>query len=247
MIKFFRKIRRKLLTENKFSKYLIYAIGEIFLVMIGIFLALQLNTWNDTKVKTRKEITNLKEININLKGDLENQIIPGYDYYKISIKVYNILQSNFYESAQRISEDSIRKLFFKMVLPWNLAFNTVAFDNLGSTDLISNDLLRKNISNLYGYEYKIIMDYHNITITELREDFVPLLFNNLNLFKVLSVSQLNYLKNDNGINARLTGMMYRRNSLKNYFLQIQPVVEQIILDIENEVKRLEEEYNLHNN
>lgn len=47
MIKFFRKIRQKLLSENKFSKYLIYAIGEILLVVIGIVIALQLNEWND--------------------------------------------------------------------------------------------------------------------------------------------------------------------------------------------------------
>jgi len=46
MIKFFRKIRQKMLTENKFSKYLIYAIGEIALIMIGILMALQLNNWN---------------------------------------------------------------------------------------------------------------------------------------------------------------------------------------------------------
>jgi hypothetical protein len=43
MIKFFRKIRQQLLTENRFSKYLIYAIGEIVLVVIGIVIALQLN------------------------------------------------------------------------------------------------------------------------------------------------------------------------------------------------------------
>ena len=40
MIKFFRKIRQRLLTNNKFSKYLLYAIGEIILVVIGILLAL---------------------------------------------------------------------------------------------------------------------------------------------------------------------------------------------------------------
>ncbi|MDB4270476.1 DUF6090 family protein [bacterium] len=49
MIKFFRKIRQRLLTENKFSKYLIYAIGEIVLVVIGIVIALQLNNWNETR------------------------------------------------------------------------------------------------------------------------------------------------------------------------------------------------------
>ena len=47
MIKFFRKIRQKLLSENKFSKYLIYAIGEIILVVIGILIALTINNWNE--------------------------------------------------------------------------------------------------------------------------------------------------------------------------------------------------------
>lgn len=47
MIKFFRSLRMKLLTENKFTKYLIYALGEIILVVIGILIALQLNEWND--------------------------------------------------------------------------------------------------------------------------------------------------------------------------------------------------------
>ena len=49
MIKFFRKIRQKMLTENKFNKYLIYAFGEIVLVVIGILIALQINTWNENK------------------------------------------------------------------------------------------------------------------------------------------------------------------------------------------------------
>ena len=49
MIKFFRKIRQRLLSENKFSKYLIYAIGEIVLVVIGIIIALQINNWNENR------------------------------------------------------------------------------------------------------------------------------------------------------------------------------------------------------
>jgi len=49
MIKFFRKIRRQLLTENRFSKYLLYAIGEIVLVVIGILIALQINIWNENR------------------------------------------------------------------------------------------------------------------------------------------------------------------------------------------------------
>lgn len=49
MIKFFRKIRQKLLSENKFSKYLLYAIGEIILVVIGILIALYINNLNTEK------------------------------------------------------------------------------------------------------------------------------------------------------------------------------------------------------
>ena len=40
MISLFRKIRQKLLEENKIGNYLKYAVGEIFLVVIGILIAL---------------------------------------------------------------------------------------------------------------------------------------------------------------------------------------------------------------
>ena len=56
MIKLFRKIRKRLLTENKFSKYLVYAIGEILLVMIGILLAFQVDSWNDQRKRDLLEI-----------------------------------------------------------------------------------------------------------------------------------------------------------------------------------------------
>jgi len=54
MIKFFRKIRQKLLSENRFSKYLIYAVGEILLVVIGILIAVQINNFNEQN-KTYQE------------------------------------------------------------------------------------------------------------------------------------------------------------------------------------------------
>ncbi len=49
MISFFRKLRQQLIVENRFSKYLTYAIGEIFLVVIGILIALSINNWNIEK------------------------------------------------------------------------------------------------------------------------------------------------------------------------------------------------------
>lgn len=44
MIKFFRRIRINLLSAGKTGKYFKYAIGEIVLVVIGILIALQINT-----------------------------------------------------------------------------------------------------------------------------------------------------------------------------------------------------------
>jgi hypothetical protein len=72
MIKFFRKIRQKLLTENKISKYLIYAIGEIILVVIGIMIALSINNANDIENKRQKELTLLTEMRQNLEIDRDD-------------------------------------------------------------------------------------------------------------------------------------------------------------------------------
>tara|TARA_B100000497_G_C7549579_1_gene332183 strand:+ start:52 stop:264 length:213 start_codon:yes stop_codon:yes gene_type:complete len=66
MIKFFRKIRQRLLSENRFSKYLLYAIGEVVLVVIGILIALNLNTNSENEKLVVQEIKILKEIKSEL-------------------------------------------------------------------------------------------------------------------------------------------------------------------------------------
>ena len=62
MFRFFRQLRQRLLpiaigTENKFSRYFFYAIGEIMLVVIGILIALQINTWNDNRLQEKEAMT----------------------------------------------------------------------------------------------------------------------------------------------------------------------------------------------
>ena len=49
MIKFFRHIRQRYISEGKTGKYIKYAIGEIVLVVIGILIALQINNWNESR------------------------------------------------------------------------------------------------------------------------------------------------------------------------------------------------------
>ena len=49
MTSLFRKIRQNLLTQNRVTRYLAYALGEILLVVIGILFALSINTWNENR------------------------------------------------------------------------------------------------------------------------------------------------------------------------------------------------------
>lgn len=80
MIKFFRHIRKRLLSENKFSKYLIYAIGEIVLVVIGILIALNINNSNQERINEAEIKSILKEIQQDLKSDVERSK-QVFDFY----------------------------------------------------------------------------------------------------------------------------------------------------------------------
>lgn len=62
MLRFFRTIRKKLIedpsicrTGDNVRKYLLYAVGEILLVVIGILIALQVNNWNENKAQKSQE------------------------------------------------------------------------------------------------------------------------------------------------------------------------------------------------
>ena len=71
MIRLFRKVRHKLLSENNYGIYAFYAIGEIVLVMVGILLALQIDNWNEA----RKDRSTEKQYLERLLHDLQNDTI----------------------------------------------------------------------------------------------------------------------------------------------------------------------------
>lgn len=51
MFRFFRQIRQRVLTQNRVSRYFLYALGEIVLIVIGIMIALQLDNYNEERKK----------------------------------------------------------------------------------------------------------------------------------------------------------------------------------------------------
>ena len=77
MIKFFRRIRQKLLSQGSLNKYLLYAIGEILLVMIGILLALQVNNWNEHRKAQERQ----QKLYANLKIDFQSRLNELEDFY----------------------------------------------------------------------------------------------------------------------------------------------------------------------
>ena len=62
MIHLFRRIRQQYFRKNKLNKYLLYAVGEIILVVIGILIALQINNRNELRKDRQAEKVYLREI-----------------------------------------------------------------------------------------------------------------------------------------------------------------------------------------
>ncbi len=130
MIKFFRKIRQKLLKENKFSKYLLYAIGEILLVVIGILIALQINNWNENKKSDRVLKNYYSQILQELNKD------STYIHQRIKILDSNTLKyNNYIDSFQK--QGSLEELLtIQGKLNFGVSalnFNTNTIETLQST------------------------------------------------------------------------------------------------------------------
>jgi hypothetical protein len=155
VIKFFRKIRQKLLQDKKFSKYLIYAIGEIVLVVVGILIALQINNWNEAKKYREKEVILLTEMKANLQEDLKD-LQFNIENNKKRIRYNDVIRTVMEEKIP--FNDSLKPYFGNIFGNFQLVENTSAWENLKSVglDLVSNDSLRNNLSQLYSNRYNYL-------------------------------------------------------------------------------------------
>ena len=149
MLRFFRKIRQQLLGEGSIRKYLIYAIGEILLVMIGILLALQVSIWNQNVIKKQKEIKLLKELRLSLEAS-DRHFQSTLKESKKILKAKELV-IDFFENDQ-VWEDSLQQYFNQFFLLQDYNIDETAFRSLESwgIDKLSNDTLREQISHLYN-------------------------------------------------------------------------------------------------
>ena len=143
MIKFFRRIRQRLLSENKFSKYFFYAIGEIILVVFGILIALQINYWSEKKLFEKEYISDLKTIQENLKIDAKN-LSGNANAGEYVIKYWN----SFYNGDTLFNS----KHFMTRLSGPNLIIDNNGYKNAvnkGTLKLIKNDSLKNSLIKYY--------------------------------------------------------------------------------------------------
>ncbi len=165
MIKFFRKIRKKLLSENKFSKYLIYAIGEIVLVVIGILIALQVNNQNQIKNEKKALKNYLDKIAINVKSDIK--------VAKFMIETRTQQSSLCAEATELISKKDwsdqrkITNAVFAMIIEQPLNFNRSGFESLknaGYLQHLDNPEIEELIYNYYNSVDKVIFEETSLQV-----------------------------------------------------------------------------------
>jgi len=202
MLKFFRKIRQNLIAKRDIKRYVLYAVGEIFLVVIGILIALQINTWNENR-KTdivRQQLYQGLEEEFQLVKKLHLDKRAAYD------AVQNAGLTILKNTGKGKTEMSIAT--FDSLLAANLqllVFNPsfVVFREIMETEkigLIDNT----NIKSLL-YQYQAIhSDYRameEVSLTDITEHLVPYLnkrvaFKNID-FRALNLPSPSSIQTDN--------------------------------------------------
>ena len=175
MLSFLRKIRKSLLesspagksdedsTKSEASakaggsarKYLVYAIGEIALVVIGILIALQINNWNEHK----KTETKVNDLLIALKADLIQDTILITEKLPFIIDQYHLNESLRARVAKPDAtlDTLIQIMHYEFNPNWSeqVTYNTNAYSSLNQTGLIENlpNNLKAQIKNFYNRKF----------------------------------------------------------------------------------------------
>ena len=135
MIKLFRNIRQSLLAEGKTSKYLKYALGEIVLVVIGILIALQINTWNQERINQKVKHELLFKLHEEFKENKQKLLKNKLSENK-AINAGQALMKLIGASEEELNKHNLDLLFFE-----NFPSNELAFANNAVNNIVQNGQL----------------------------------------------------------------------------------------------------------
>lgn len=176
MIKFFRHIRQKLLSENRFSKYLFYAIGEIILVVIGILIALSLNNQNEIRKNKQEEKIILNDIKKEL---IENKklVIKTLEDYNGIVRRSKKVSSVMDHKKDHINTHTLDTLLEAFIFPprynpYNNVINAVTLS--GKLYLIENENITYKLNAIAGLteDYKYWSEIDNYNVMNLNIPFI---------------------------------------------------------------------------
>lgn len=177
MIKFFRRIRQDMIKEKKASNYLLYAVGEVVLVVIGILIALQINNWNENRKTDALAKSYLSDIKKDLIADTVtftnainrlNRTISNSELL-LNTEITNSLPLDSLFSLVRISFHSTRIYHI----------NNVTYLKMSNTGFLESGLFNSvfsDINTYYNKEYVAYTEYiewdEEQTIDILHTDFL---------------------------------------------------------------------------
>ena len=187
MIKFFRHIRQNLIMQSKTSKYFKYAIGEIVLVVIGILIALQINTWNNNRVDNQRARDFVEKLKVQLNQNIQTldaEITEVESWYKTTLSLLPIIGLDTKVNIDTEIDSLILANCHDYHL--NLDMNTITEGREdGNMTLISSDSIRQCIYQVATVNERI-KERERITNEDLNTLFTPYLNRNYNYRNLVS-------------------------------------------------------------
>ena len=228
MIKLFRKIRQDLLSEGKTAKYLLYAIGEIVLIVIGILIALSINNWNQSLKQNIAENEFLQGIKTDLKKDKE-YINIIMDLQRPKIEAFNILNKELPElyHENQIAVDSLFKIYFtsqRTFYPISGSFQSAVSGN--QINSYKDKVISSSLIRLYNTTYARLID--NGEISDNRWDYLGRKYSNerrIGINKSISDFELSELLDD--MYHHFVHMRWYQKQLADTNQEIEEILEKI--------------------
>ena len=185
MIPFFRKIRKKMADDNRPLKYMRYAVGEIVLVVIGILIALQINTWNEERKENKIEASYLKEMLEDYQTNLSRSEKVTKQYESMIPTLKGLIEQSLLEKPS-ISVDSLNKACMTINnMPTYSSSDRVYNNLIGSGDLklLKNKALKTELS-VYFEKLNILKLVQTTHELELVESFQPYIIDHMDFLAV---------------------------------------------------------------
>ena len=241
MISAFRKIRRQLMSQNRFSKYLLYAIGEIVLVVVGILLALQINSWNQDRLdrKAEKSISSELAMEFQKNADLIQERLSEIRVStKACIEIMNIMENEVLTDQPR-QLDSLLYLTIEYS-NFNPSTNTLEeIYQVGNFSILTNKEL-KNALFEWSRELQNYTDIYDIYEKYIEEVILPYYTEHIALKNVDKYSPMawkkdsrfdsgyDYIFNDRSFESLIDNNLYHLARLEEHYQTLDGIVKIIL-------------------